>query len=397
MASGYYDLLGVSRDATVDEIKKAYKKAALLHHPDKGGDEGKFKECGQAVEHLTDDRKRAIYDSNLLRSRSRDGMRGNYDRASSNAPTGSAGMAGNAAQRPSAGSMPPTSSARPPRPPSSSVEIPADPSSLSIKELKELLTNLGMDHSGCAEKSDLLELLKSRKEQRHSRGESPRGARNESAAYRPPPSSAAAPAASGGSSASAPPTGGGARAMRVKIMSLGCAAVGKSCLVKRYCEGRFVQKYITTIGIDYGVKMVKVAGQDLKVNFFDTSGGDEFKEIRVEFYGNAQGALLVYDVTNRASFSELENWLDEANRNGCPLSKMHSSAEMPFVILCANKIDMPRRVVSKAEGQQFATTHGMALFETSAAGGDSVVEAMNALFEKIVDYNLKARKRLGAG
>lgn len=43
-------------------------------------------------------------------------------------------------------------------------------------------------------------------------------------------------------------------------------------MIKRYCESRFVQKYIPTIGIDYGVKPVRVLGHDLKVNFFDTSG-----------------------------------------------------------------------------------------------------------------------------
>ena len=52
----------------------------------------------------------------------------------------------------------------------------------------------------------------------------------------------------------------------------GSATVGKSTLIKRYCENRFVQKYIPTIGIDYGVKPVRVLGHELKVNFFDTSG-----------------------------------------------------------------------------------------------------------------------------
>lgn len=56
------------------------------------------------------------------------------------------------------------------------------------------------------------------------------------------------------------------------LIAAGSATVGKSTLIKRYCESRFVQKYIPTIGIDYGVKPVRVLGHDLKVNFFDTSG-----------------------------------------------------------------------------------------------------------------------------
>ena len=61
---------------------------------------------------------------------------------------------------------------------------------------------------------------------------------------------------------------------RATSIAAGSATVGKSTLIKRYCESRFVQKYIPTIGIDYGVKPVRVLGHDLKVNFFDTSGAD---------------------------------------------------------------------------------------------------------------------------
>jgi DnaJ family protein A protein 2 len=57
-----YDILGVSRDADTNEIKKAFKKAAMTHHPDKGGDSEKFKEIQRAHEVLTDDRKRQVYD-----------------------------------------------------------------------------------------------------------------------------------------------------------------------------------------------------------------------------------------------------------------------------------------------------------------------------------------------
>lgn len=58
----YYKTLGVSRTATADEIKKAYRKLARTHHPDAGGDEGKFKEINEAYEVLSDDKKRKLYD-----------------------------------------------------------------------------------------------------------------------------------------------------------------------------------------------------------------------------------------------------------------------------------------------------------------------------------------------
>ncbi len=58
----YYKTLGVSRTASTDEIKKAYRKLARKHHPDAGGDEEKFKEIGEAYEVLSDEKKRALYD-----------------------------------------------------------------------------------------------------------------------------------------------------------------------------------------------------------------------------------------------------------------------------------------------------------------------------------------------
>ena len=58
----YYELLGVDKSATPHEIKKAHRKLALKHHPDKGGDSEKFKEINQAYEVLRDEEKRAIYD-----------------------------------------------------------------------------------------------------------------------------------------------------------------------------------------------------------------------------------------------------------------------------------------------------------------------------------------------
>ncbi len=58
----YYQVLGVSNEASKDEIKKAYRKLAHQHHPDKGGDEQKFKEINEAYQVLSDDQKRSQYD-----------------------------------------------------------------------------------------------------------------------------------------------------------------------------------------------------------------------------------------------------------------------------------------------------------------------------------------------
>ncbi len=71
-------------------------------------------------------------------------------------------------------------------------------------------------------------------------------------------------------------------------MSIGDAECGKSCLIKRYCEGRFVSRYIPTIGVDYGVKKTTIKGYKVAVNFFDLSGDNDFINIAKEFISDAQ-------------------------------------------------------------------------------------------------------------
>ena len=105
---------------------------------------------------------------------------------------------------------------------------------------------------------------------------------------------------------------------RIKVISVGDAQVGKSCLIKRYCENRFQQKCVPTIGIDYGVKPVHIDQTEtaVRVNFWDLAGPAHYRGLRAEFYEHAQGAMLVYDVADRTSFDALPAWLEEAADHG---------------------------------------------------------------------------------
>ncbi|CEL94090.1 unnamed protein product [Vitrella brassicaformis CCMP3155] len=403
-----YDRLGVSRDATATEIKKSFRQLALRHHPDKGGDVELFKNINIAWEVLGDDDKRSDYDKKLIRLRSMDGLRsGRRDYNGGDSQTGvrlvrrattfehgkeapqrtDAGAAKDA-QEPKQGANLFTRRASDANAKTASTngdgtsqkkapgafEIPSDPSSLTVKELKDLLSHLGIIHDDCIERGDLLERLRSR--------------RDFAASKRP-----AAPKMPETSPQSYSSKAG--RPLRIKVISLGAEETGKSCLIKRFCEGRFVNRYISTYGIDYGVKEVQIGSHNIKINFWDLSGHDDFYDIRNEFFDHVQGVLLVFDVTNRQSFERLNGWLQEAKRHSLQLSRASSSRGPPFVVLIGNKVDRGGRVVAQSEGAGFAASHGMDYYETSANTGYNVQEALMALFKKAVDQLLSQRHRFG--
>lgn len=158
-----------------------------------------------------------------------------------------------------------------------------------------------------------------------------------------------------------------------KIISVGSQETGKSCLIKRYCEGRFVKRYISTIGIDYGVKKLKIKDHSIAINFFDLSGNDAYSEIRQEFYPDTSGVIMVFDVDNRDSYISLVHWEDEMKKCGVDMKRVK-------VILCGNKSDLKNREVQANEAQRWAKGRGYDYFETSANSGTNVTESFEHLF-----------------
>ena len=172
----------------------------------------------------------------------------------------------------------------------------------------------------------------------------------------------------------------------MKVISIGNQEVGKSCLIKRYCEGRFVKRYISTIGIDYGVKKLDCLGEKICVNFFDLSGNDEYREIRAEFYKDANACLAVFDVDNRDSYISLVHWEEEMRARGADMNRMK-------VVLCGNKCDSTSREVKEVEATKWARQRDWDYFETSASDGKNVQNAFEHLFQECVkQYNDDRRK-----
>jgi DnaJ family protein C protein 27 len=172
--------------------------------------------------------------------------------------------------------------------------------------------------------------------------------------------------------------------LKIKIISIGNSEVGKSCIIKRYCEKRFVAKYLQTIGIDYGVTKVNLKDREVKVNIFDMSGHDIFHEVRNEFYKDTQGVILVFDVTDKASFDSLDDWISEMKHDLENMGSSSSSLENIVFVVCGNKIDKGKRIIDEADAKMWAMMKGYHYFETSASSGAGVSEMFETLLNEIV-------------
>lgn len=146
------------------------------------------------------------------------------------------------------------------------------------------------------------------------------------------------------------------RPLRLRIVVIGSEASGKSCVIKRYCEKRFVSKYSATIGIDYGATKILIDQREVSIHIFDTSGSDLFRDVRNEFYCDMHGILLVCDVTNRDSFDSLNTWTDEVMTE---LRKEDRDMQGTVLMLCCNKCDLQNRQVDEVEVRLWSEMRGM--------------------------------------
>ena len=174
--------------------------------------------------------------------------------------------------------------------------------------------------------------------------------------------------------------------LSVKLISIGEIEVGKSCLIKRYCEGSFVSDYITTIGIDYGVKKVPFNDMLVAINIFDLSGDDDYKPVRTNYYKDTLGVLMVYDVNIKSTFDALVKWEKEAESNGLSLSKC-------IVVVVGNKVDLKKREVKAETAKEWAKKRGYQFYEASAKSGINVNESFKFLFDNMFNKKIENRSR----
>jgi Ras-related protein Rab-1A len=179
-----------------------------------------------------------------------------------------------------------------------------------------------------------------------------------------------------------------------KLVIIGNSGVGKTCILKQFTDGNFSQDYFSTIGVDFGMKDIVLQNSNkiARLQIWDTAGQERFKNITTSYYRSAKGVFIVFDMTNRESFDQVVNWLNELKKqfdNGRDID-----INFPYVVLIGNKIDLEiHHVVEREEVKLLADKLNLEYFFTSAKDEKSIIKIFDHIANKIIEkFNIDFEK-----
>lgn len=171
-----------------------------------------------------------------------------------------------------------------------------------------------------------------------------------------------------------------------KIVLIGDSGVGKSNILSRFTRNEFCLESKSTIGVEFATRTLQVEGKTVKAQIWDTAGQERYRAITSAYYRGAVGALLVYDITKRQTFDNVQRWLRE----------LRDHADSNIVIMMAgNKSDLNHlRAVPGDDGQALAEKEGLSFLETSALDATNIEKAFQTILTEI--YHIISKKALAA-
>ncbi|CAJ1970948.1 unnamed protein product [Sphenostylis stenocarpa] len=171
-----------------------------------------------------------------------------------------------------------------------------------------------------------------------------------------------------------------------KVVLIGDSGVGKSNILSRFTRNEFCLESKSTIGVEFATRTLQVEGKTVKAQIWDTAGQERYRAITSAYYRGAVGALLVYDITKRQTFDNVQRWLRE----------LRDHADSNIVIMMAgNKSDLNHlRAISTEDAQSLAEKEGLSFLETSALEAYNVEKAFQTILFDI--YHIISKKALAA-
>ena len=172
-----------------------------------------------------------------------------------------------------------------------------------------------------------------------------------------------------------------------KLVLIGDSGVGKTNILSRYLTNQFSASTQPTVGVEFGSKIIKKGEKLIKLQIWDTAGQERYKSITSAYYKGAKGAFVVYDISRKSTFDNVDKWINELKNNG---------SEDVFILLVGNKSDLnDQREISEEEVKKKAEVYNIAFCETSALKGNNIEFAFESLIDKITEKLEKEKEILG--
>ena len=169
---------------------------------------------------------------------------------------------------------------------------------------------------------------------------------------------------------------------KVQLLIIGDMTVGKTSILTRFTENKFSQNYLATVGLDFFTKDVDFTNPNrrVRIKIWDSAGQERFRSLTQSFFRNANGIIIVYDISNIESFENLKYWIQSINTQ-------LGQNEIKTIVI-GNKVDLTREV-KKEDAENFCKEKGFKYFEVSAKNGNGIKEAINYLVELVIKSNPK--------
>jgi len=180
-------------------------------------------------------------------------------------------------------------------------------------------------------------------------------------------------------------------AYQFRLIVVGDSTVGKSSLLRCFCDGKFSDESDPTVGVDFYSQIIEIKPETrIKCQIWDTAGQERFRSITRSYYRNSVGALLLYDITNYDSFEHVSDWLNEAKRQIEPNNAI-------FILVGTKTDKEQQREVPTEQAQQFADYHNLLFVETSSKQGINVEKAFRDLAIRIYDQLEEGKFKIQEG
>ena len=165
---------------------------------------------------------------------------------------------------------------------------------------------------------------------------------------------------------------------KCRLLIIGDSFVGKTSFLSYYSNGSFNLHYLATAGLELITKDEIIDNKTIRIDLWDTAGNEKFHSLTTGFFKNAEGIMVMFDVTTLTSFENVRNWTESI--------KTHLSLEannIPVIII-GNKIDLKEREIKTEDANKYCRELGFKYFETSAKTGENVDLTVKYLVKEVI-------------